>query len=305
MIPRGEAHYKYLYYFLYGSVNLLNDLGSGTTFKELSAGKLKKVEVPLPPLSEQKRIVAILDEAFAGIATAVANTEKNLANARELFESYLNSVIGGYANKYELTELHRVADFQGGSQPPKSVFLREPRDGYVRLLQIRDFKSDEKAVFIPVSRKNRLCEPSDIMIGRYGASVGQIHTGKGGAYNVALIKATPNKERLNKRYFYYYLLSNLFQQPLASVASRSAQAGFSKEDIARFAVPLPPIREQERAVESFDDLHGQVVRLEKLFESKLSSLNELKQSLLQKAFSGELTAGKAASDAMRQVEEIA
>lgn len=293
---------KFLYYML--SALDLPSLATGVK-PGINRNVVYAIERYFPPLPEQKRIVAILDEAFAGIATAVANTEKNLANARELFESYLNSVIGGYANKYELTELHRVADFQGGSQPPKSVFLREPRDGYVRLLQIRDFKSDEKAVFIPVSRKNRLCEPSDIMIGRYGASVGQIHTGKGGAYNVALIKATPNKERLNKRYFYYYLLSNLFQQPLASVASRSAQAGFSKEDIARFAVPLPPIREQERAVESFDDLHGQVVRLEKLFESKLSSLNELKQSLLQKAFSGELTAGKAASDAMRQVEEIA
>ena len=281
--PKSFLNPEYLYYFLLG--NPVKALGYARHFR-----LLKDIDVTIPPLPEQKRIVAILDEAFAGIATAVANTEKNLANARELFESYLNSTLRQFANEHELVEFQRVADFQGGSQPPKSVFISEPREGYVRLLQIRDFKSDNKAVFIPVSRKNRLCNPSDIMIGRYGASVGQIHTGKGGAYNVALIRAMPDASRLASRYFYYYLLSDLFQKPLASVASRSAQAGFSKEDIAPFAGPLPPLSEQERTAEVLDELREQATRLEKICASKLFSLSELKQSLLQKAFSGELTA---------------
>jgi type I restriction enzyme S subunit len=263
---------------------------TGAAIKRIILKTIKSSRLPLPSLPEQKSIVAILDEAFTGIATAVANTEKNLANARELFESYLNSKLRRCADQYELVELQRVAEFQGGSQPPKSVFIGEPRDGYVRLLQIRDFKSDDKAVYIPVSKKIRVCLPSDVMIGRYGASVGQIHTGKGGAYNVALIKAMPDTGRLVTRYFYYYLLSDLFQKPLASVASRSAQAGFSKEDIAPFPVPLPPMSEQEFAAESLDELHEQAKRMEKICEIKLSALRELKQSLLQKAFSGGLTA---------------
>ncbi len=81
-----------MFYYLGNIVGLLNDIGTGATFKELSGGKLKEVPVPVPPLPEQKRIVAILDEAFEGVGAAVANAEKNLANARELFESYLNSV---------------------------------------------------------------------------------------------------------------------------------------------------------------------------------------------------------------------
>jgi type I restriction enzyme S subunit len=92
LVPNKSLDHKFLFYYLTSIVDLLNDLGTGTTFKELSGGKLKEVCLPLPTLSEQKRIVAILDEAFEGLATAVANAEKNLANARELFDSYLNSV---------------------------------------------------------------------------------------------------------------------------------------------------------------------------------------------------------------------
>ena len=92
LVTSDELDYRYLYYFLLGSVRLLNDLGTGATFKELSASKLKSVSIPLPPLPEQKQIVAILDKAFAAIDQAVANAERNLTNARELFESYLNRV---------------------------------------------------------------------------------------------------------------------------------------------------------------------------------------------------------------------
>ena len=90
---------------------------------------------------------------------------------------------------YQLGEL---CEFHGGTQPPKSKFIDQPREGYVRLLQIRDFKSDEKAVYVPDDGKLKKCAATDIMIGRYGASVGQIHRGKAGAHNVALIRTAPD-----------------------------------------------------------------------------------------------------------------
>ena len=95
LVPRKNLHHKFLYYYLYGIRKLLNDLGTGATFKELSATKLKQVPIPLPPLPEQERIVAMLDEAFAAIATATANAEKNLANAQELCETVSQSAIEG------------------------------------------------------------------------------------------------------------------------------------------------------------------------------------------------------------------
>lgn len=251
-------------------------------------------------LEEQKRIVAILDEAFAGIDTAIANTEKNLANARELFESYLNAVFNQLGDGWRTIKLAEVSGFQGGAQPPKSVFSNSPRNGYIRLLQIRDFKSDSKAVYIPESPKNRLCNENDIMIGRYGASVGQIHRGKAGAYNVALIKTIPSLELVDPNYFYYYLKSPAFQQPLMSVADRSAQAGFSKKDIETFGVPIPLFPEQKSIVATLDDLGAETQRLERIYQQKLTALAELKQSLLQKAFSGELIAD--AADGVDTVE---
>src|SRR5689334_3438943 len=126
-------------------------------------------------------------------------------------------------------KLGEVCEFEGGSQPPKAQFIHEHKPGYVRFLQIRDFGSDKNITYIPQSKKNRLCNEDDILIGRYGASVGKILTNKAGAYNVALMKTIPNREVLDRSWFYNYLISDEFQRPLLNVADRSAQAGFSKD----------------------------------------------------------------------------
>lgn len=287
--PREFLAPEYLYYYLLGHPQ--KELGYARHYR-----LLKELDVRFPILSEQQRIVSILDEAFSGIETAIANTEKNLANVRGLFESLLNVRFLNVPDHWSKEKLSKVCGFQGGSQPPKSAFISEPRSGYVRLLQIRDFKSDDKAVYIPESSKNRLCSEYDIMIGRYGASVGQIHSGKAGAYNVALIKTIPDLSRIEPRFLFYYLRSKAFQEPLASVASRSAQAGFSKSDISSFLVPLPCINDQHGIIEVLDDVWGQTSSLKRNVNQKLNALTELKQSLLQKAFSGELTADKLESE---------
>lgn len=93
LIPRAGLDHKFLYYYLFSKVDHLNDLGTGATFKELSAGNLKKVAIPVPPPTEQQRIVGILDQAFEGIAKAKANAERNLANAKELYRSEFSSIL--------------------------------------------------------------------------------------------------------------------------------------------------------------------------------------------------------------------
>lgn len=185
---------------------------------------------------------------------------------------------------WDFKKLGEVTELQGGSQPPKSKFKYEEAEGYLRLLQIRDFKSDDKAVFIPKSKKNRLCYENDILIGRYGASVGKICTGKKGAYNVALMKATPDKELLNTRLYLYYLKSKLFQDELASVSSRSAQNGFSKDDIKDFIVPIPPISEQKQIVETLDKAFEKIDKAIANAEQNLQNAKELFESYLQNIF---------------------
>lgn len=182
-------------------------------------------------------------------------------------------------------KLGDICDFQGGSQPPKSNFIQEPKEGYIRLLQIRDFKSDDKAVYIPNVKKNRICESDDIMIGRYGASVGQIHRGKAGAYNVALIKAIPNTDIINKDYLYLYLQSELFQKELASVSARSAQAGFSKADISPFDIVIPPIPEQKRIVSILDTVFADLEQARAKTEQNLKNARDLFDSYLEQVFS--------------------
>ncbi len=244
--------------------------------------------LPVPPLPEQKRIVGVLDEAFAELATAQANAEKNLQNARALFESHLQSVFTHRGKGWIERKLGEICDFEGGSQPPKSQFVYAPKAGYVRFLQIRDFASEKHVTFIPESKKNRLCSENDIMIGRYGASVGKILTGKAGAYNVALMQTIPDTDVLERGFFFHYLLSKVFQEPLGKVADRSAQNGFSKEDIFGFPVPVPPLAEQRNTTTQLDALAAETQRLARIYEQKQAALAELKKSLLHQAFSGEL-----------------
>ena len=176
----------------------------------------------------------------------------------------------------KLEQLTSVLDFQGGSQPPKKDFESQPSKSNIRFLQIRDFKTDEKIVYIPISKKNRLCKKDDILIARYGASVGQILSGKEGAYNVALMKVIDKNELYKTRYLYYFFNSPYFQKNLLSRSERSAQAGFNKGDLSEIKIPVPSLQEQEKIVE----------RLDKVFETIDSILrnNDLKKKLYSDYF---------------------
>ena len=186
---------------------------------------------------------------------------------------------------WQTNKLGETCDFEGGSQPPKSQFVYEPKDGYVRFLQIRDFGSDKNITYIPPSKKNRLCTENDILIGRYGASVGKILTGKAGAYNVALMKTDPDLSVLNRDWFHSYLLSSEFQDRLLNVAARSAQAGFSKDDIFNFPVPIPPLLEQKRIVGILDEAFDGIAKAKSHAEVNLQNARNLFQSHLQSVFS--------------------
>ena len=188
---------------------------------------------------------------------------------------------------WETAKLGEICNFEGGSQPPKKEFLYEPTDGYVRFLQIRDFKSNKNITYIPIAKKNRLCSEDDILIGRYVASVGQILVGLSGAYNVALMKTIPNEEYISKGWLHAYLTSPLFQKPLMEVSSRSAQNGFSKDDIYDFDVPLPPIAEQQRIVAKLDTAFAEIDEAIGSAKTKENKLVKVRDSLISNFFSDE------------------
>jgi type I restriction enzyme, S subunit len=185
---------------------------------------------------------------------------------------------------WALRKLGEICDFEGGSQPPKSEFVYRQKPNYVRFLQIRDFKGDENVTYVAKSKKNRLCGENDILIGRYGASVGKILTGKAGSYNVALVKATPNENLLDRSWFYNYLTSQEFQNRLLNVAARSAQNGFSKEDIYGFPVPVPPMREQKRIVCILDEAFDSIARAKVNTQKNLQNARALFESHRESVF---------------------
>ncbi len=139
-----------------------------------------------------------------------------------------------------------VCDFQGGTQPPKEEWESQPKQGYVRMLQIRDFtqKKIEHVEYVKISGKIKTCDADDILIGRYGASIGKILTGLSGAYNVAIVKTIPDQNQITKLFLYYVLKNAKFQSFIGNIGGRAAQAGFNKEDLSTFQIPLPPLPEQ-------------------------------------------------------------
>ncbi|WP_430403154.1 restriction endonuclease subunit S [Hyphomonas sp.] len=290
MVPGNRLDVIYLYYFLSANTEKLNELGTGTTFKELSSSALKAFSIPLPPLEEQQRIVAILDEAFEGLDRARAHAEANLQNARELFRSVLDSVFFNPPEHWTQSDLGSTCKFVGGSQPPKSEFVYSSGDDLVRLIQIRDYKSDRNIVFIPKSLARRFCEEDDVMIGRYGPPLFQILRGIKGAYNVALMKALPDPKCLSKDFLYYFLRNGRILRYIIESSSRAAgQIGLNKATIEPYPIAYPSAEEQIKVVQRLDAASAECDALESKCAQKLKDIEDLGQSLLQKAFAGELT----------------
>ena len=147
---------------------------------------------------------------------------------------------------------NQLFEISGGSQPPKSQFVDSPKSGYIRLYQIRDYGSNPMPVYIPQEKANKITKEGDIILARYGGSLGKVFWAKDGAYNVAMAKVIPlfESEFVNKQYLFLFYQSSIYQY-LVKDHSRSAQAGFNKDDLTDLFFPLPPLEEQSRIVEVY------------------------------------------------------
>ena len=186
---------------------------------------------------------------------------------------------------YKLTE---VVNFIGGSQPPKSVFSDIKKDGYVRLIQIRDYKSDNYIVYINEDSTKKFCTEDDIMIGRYGPPVFQILRGISGAYNVALMKAEPKIDEVSKEYLFRFLQNPSIQNYIIGLSQRSAgQSGVNKEALEQYEILLPSLIEQQRIVSKLDLLFEKIDKSIALHQKNMDEANAVMGSVLNDVF-GEL-----------------
>jgi len=266
--------------------------GSGSTFDAINQDVLRSFEIPLPPLPEQRRIAAILKEQMAAVDKARTAAQARLAVIKDLPAAFLRQVFPHQDEDipcdWRWAKLGEICRFIGGSQPPKGNFRYEPLSGYVRLVQIQDFRCSDVAVFIPEQMALRRFDTSDIMIGRYGPPVFQILRGLSGAYNVALMKTVPS-EGLDKDFLYYLLQWPAIQQDVIAQSKRSAgQSGVQKEYLEKYLVPLPPIDQQRRLA---GQIKGKIAAVDKArlaAEAELETINNLPAALLRRAFAGEI-----------------
>ena len=156
---------------------------------------------------------------------------------------------------------NELFDISGGSQPPKSSFVEFPKKGYIRLYQIRDYGPNPQPVYIPISSASKISKKGDILLARYGASLGKVFYAEDGAYNVAIAKVIPqyDAELIYKPYIYLYYCSSIYQKEIKD-RSRCAQAGFNKEDLNSLLFPLPPYEEQVRIVERYEFVIASITR---------------------------------------------
>jgi type I restriction enzyme, S subunit len=283
---------KFLYYYCvsfdFGALN------RGTTIPSLVKSELLGISIPVPPLPEQHRIVAILDAAFDHIATAKANCEANLLNARAIFESHLHSILTQRGLGWMDRTLDQVCIVERGSSPRpiKEYFTTEPNG--INWIKIGDTQEGGKYVYSTNqkitpggAKQSRFVKEGDFILTNsmsYGRpyimkTSGCIHDG----WFVLRLNMA-----IDADYFYYLLSSPFVQLQFASLASGSVVKNISGDLVKQTILPIPPLEQQHMIVKKLLGMSAETQRLESLYQRKLQALDDLKKSLLHQAFSGAL-----------------
>lgn len=270
---------KFLYYVM--SQLDLNTYNEGTTIPSLRTETLNRLEFDIPTLDEQKEVLSYLEpiDKKINLNNTINNNLEQQAQAL-----YKNIFLTPSEFATEQISLSNLMDYAGGSQPPASEFVFDEREGYIRFVQIRDYDTDSHITYIPISPKNKLCEEHDIMIARYGASLGRICSGINGAYNVALAKVFPKKPYF-REFLRCYLSSRTFYKELNNKGGRSAQAGFNKSDIASFELNFPL---NDSIVKSFENIAAPMFEQRLHLKKENQRLSTFRNTILPRLMSGEL-----------------
>jgi type I restriction enzyme S subunit len=300
IIPVNQLQHKFLYYYLSSIVDLLNSLGTGATFKELSGSKLKEVTIPVPPLPEQQRIVGILDEAFDGIAAAKANAEKNLQNARALFESHLQAVFTERGEGWVETTLGTEIDLLVGFAFKSAQYSNEDDDirllrgdnivqGSLRWADVKKWpKGDADAYGRHWLREGDVVIAMDRPWVKAGLKHATISADDLPCLLVQRTACLRCRANLGSRFLMHLVRSSAFTQHILGVQTGIGVPHISGQQIKDFTFARPSIADQGRIAENLDRLSDEVQNLESLYQRKLAALDDLKKSLLHQAFSGHL-----------------
>jgi type I restriction enzyme S subunit len=299
--PDPTVSKEWLYYFLSretfrveGAARMTGAVGHKRVSKEF----IEEYPIPVPPLAEQQRIVGLLDEAFEGLATAKANAEKNLQNARALFESHLQSVFTqrgpGWVEKplAELCDSSRVITYgviKLGDETPNGVPCL--RTSNVRWLHIETDGMKRISPKLSAEYSRTILKGGEVLVNVRGTLGGvAVASPEMAGWNVSReVAVVPiNSSRVNPAFLSYLIGSGTSQHWLGGVKKGAAYIGINIEDLRLLPVNVPKMERQLEVVEHLDSLQEETQRLARLYEQKLAALEALKKSLLHQAFTGHL-----------------
>lgn len=303
-------------------------MATGSVIKHFGPSHLRQMSITLPPIKEQVFIAELFDVLDHRI-TLLRETNATLeAIAQALFKSWFvdfdpvrakaegrqpegmdAATAALFPDSFEESELGLVpkgwgvvpfldaCDLQGGAQPPAATFIDEPRDGYVRLLQIRDFSTDAHKTYIPDTGKLKKVTEDDVLIGRYGSasgdkakdSLGRVCRGLSGSYNVALMKLCP--VQVGREYAFQMVSDSSFYRYLQGVSSKAVQSGFSKAELGQYKVIMP----SSDLAEAFEQFGKAVWERVKANRELAQTLTQLRDTLLPRLISGQLRLPEAES----------
>jgi type I restriction enzyme S subunit len=272
---------------------------AGAVFNSINKAQIENIELLLPPLPEQQRIVAILDEAFAAIVQAKANAEQNLKNAKELFESYLQSVFENKGEGWEEKSLGKVVDniMTGpfGSMLHKSDYI----ENGIPVVNPQNIVNGQiisiQKTMVNTATFNRLekysLKKGDIVVARRG-EMGRCAIVKND--NVGWICGTGsfiirvNDKKANSEFLNIILSSSEVKKQLEKTSIGATMSNLNQSILSELVFNVPPLQEQQVIVQKLDALSAETKKLETIYQQKINDLDELKKSILQKAFTGEL-----------------
>jgi type I restriction enzyme S subunit len=292
---------KYLMFYFesYLCKQMIEKFANGAAQPNLSAKNLGEFTIPLPPLSEQKQIVSILDEAFEGIAKAKANAEKNLANAREIFESYLQDLFVNKKSGWKEAKLNDLCEkITKGSSPkwqgikyvgePGILFVTSENVGVNRMILNTKKYVEERFNLL---EKKAILKRGDVLTNIVGASIGRtaiFECDDIANINQAVCILRCKTDLLYNRFLSYLLNSPFLKAHLHENEVNNARANLSLGFFSNLKLNIPTLKEQKTIVSRIDEFAESIEKLETVYLRKLNDLQDLKKSILQKAFSGDL-----------------
>ena len=272
---------------------------TGTTRSRISRSNLGLTPIPVPPLSEQQRIVGLLDEAFGGLATAQAHAAQNLQNARDLFESHLNAVFTQRGEGWVERTLGDVCEFENGDRGKNYPNREEYVEAGVPWINTGHIQPDgalsqDEMNFITRAKFDSLrsgkIQLGDLVYCLRGATLGKtaiVDPYTEGAVASSLVIIRPSAS-VDSRFLYFFLVSPDGQSQIKLYDNGAAQPNLGAKSVAKYVIPVPARTEQRRVADALDELRAETQRLTRIYEQKLAALAALKKSLLHQAFSGEL-----------------